>query len=318
MDRKRRYEEEYEKVEMEREIAAFEARQGGKQTEIPALPIPPKVDYDVLRSFEPPSATRFFEYQSPTIVPVAVKTAKRPRPVTREMARGCPACNPDHHDAIRPRHPSPKRNGRCLHPERTPRRTPARDELPLQLNQAYWNVLDEPSVPARPPNVYVEVPKSKPFCKLGTGPRPSGIPVCRGDVIESRAHGQAWFDDQMARRDDRELYARERTLHKRVMTSRAFHSMLSDHTREIAEECEQEWRKIPAKRAASSRTETALEEKKRLAIRPDEEQAMAELRKYDDTMWEDYQAALKRPTEAIVEVLQETLKRKRRPTSEQK
>jgi hypothetical protein len=309
LERKRQYEEECEEAETQRDIAAFEAKHGGKRREVPALPIPPKVDWDVLRTFEPPSATRFYEYQGPSIAPVAIRTAKAPRAATREMARGCPACNPEHHDAIRPRTRSPTRNGCALHHSRAARRTPTRDELPLQLNQAYWHVLDEPAVPARPAVAFDEVPKPKPFRKTRTGPTPGGIPICKNDVIESRAQRQAWFEDQMARRDDRELGVREKTLQRRAMTSRAFHAMLSDHAREIAEQCGQEWASIPSKRAATARARTKLQEEKRLAIKPDEERMMAELKEYDDAMWEEYQAIRKKPTQAIVEVLHQKLAR---------
>jgi hypothetical protein len=138
IEQQRQYEEDCENYNAQTEIAAFEARQNGHSLPVPSLPIPPKIDSDVLRSFEPPSATRFYEYQSPTIVPVAVKNAKMPRPVIREMSRGCPACNPDHCEEIMPNRRPATRNGRRIDRERHHRPIPKRDELPLQLNQAYW------------------------------------------------------------------------------------------------------------------------------------------------------------------------------------
>jgi hypothetical protein len=309
MEQQRQYEEACASLSTQHEIAAFEARLQGRALPVPSLPIPPKLDHDVLRSFEPPSASRFYEYQSPNIEPVAVRNAKRARPAVRDMSRGCPACNPDHLEALKPRQRPATRNGRRLHRERHPRPTPPRDGLPLQLNQAYWNVLDEPSVPARRANVYEDAQKPAPFSKLRTGPRMGGIPICRADVIEGRARGQAWFEDEMVRKDDRALYVHEKKMHRRAMTSRAFNAELRDRTIDVAEQAGQEWIRIPAKRAETARVASVLAEKKRLAIKPDEAQAMAELAKYDEKIYREHQAQIKRPIQAMEELLEQTMSR---------
>jgi hypothetical protein len=172
-------------------------------------------------------------------------------------------------------------------------------------------VLDEPSIPLRPATRYEEREKISPFQMLRTGPRPGGIPICKNDVVLSRAKRQAWFEDQMTKKDDREMYVREKTLHRRAMTSRAFHSALRDRTAEMAGRCGQEWVNIPAKRAESARRASVLEEERKLEMTPEEERLMSELAAYDEKIYRESHGKEKRSTEDIEAVLEETIKKKR-------
>jgi hypothetical protein len=298
MARKRQYEEDCERVQTENDIAIFEARQAGQRADVPSLPLPPKLDYDVLRSFEPPSASRFHDIFIPVTTPKAARLARDAvRPCRREMRRGCPACNPEHHDEIHPRHLAATRMGRRIQRERKPEAAGrVRNELPMQIGQAYWTVLDEPSVPARPQIRYREIGKPARFCLTRPGPRPAGIPVCKNDVIDARGRGESWFEEQMSRRDDRELLEREKALHQRALTSRQFHATIRGHREEIAQECGQKWVNIPAKRSETARGGARKNEQRVPPMSPEEAEAMADLTQYDDALYREYQAT-KRPTD---------------------
>ena len=359
--KKKEYEEECERIQTENDIAKFEAKLKGTyvetpETSVPALPIKPDIDFDLLRSFEPPSATRFYDYVPPnihkktsknknTITPILNETGRttktRTRPATsmsrvtfdsfstnrnlsesetetgsflntetslstgknmnnshqhsRCMARGCPCCNPNHFEEIKARTRPATRNGKPIQRPQTatPRKKP---NLPMQMNQAYWNVLDEPSVPARPKNVYVENQKPSRFCMLRTGPRPGGIPICVNDLIASREAGEKWFEIEMAKKKDRELIEREKLLKERADYSRNFNLSLKEHTQEIALDSQQKW----AKANYTSSLKALQTSKKKQPKQPSKEEleAMEELSKYDDKLYQEYQSQ-KRPTDDI-------------------
>lgn len=361
--KKKEYEEECARIQTENDIAKFEAKLKGTyvdtpETTVPSLPLPPNVDFDLLRSFEPPSATRFYDYVPPnihqktakkknmnnTISPTLTETGRtksRTRPSTtlsrvsfksdsfsttkdltetetgsftnagttistmqnvnntrqncRCMARGCPCCNPSHFDEIKPRTRPATRNGKPI--QRPTTATPRKKaNLPMQMNQAYWNVLDEPSVPARPKNVYIENPKPSQFSMLRTGPRPGGIPICVNDLVACREAGEKWFEIEMAKKKDRELFEREKLLKERSTYSRNFNLSLKEHTQEIALDSQQKWAK-----ASSTMSLKALEASKKKQPKPpskEEIEAMEELSKYDDKLYQEYQSK-KRPTDEI-------------------
>ena len=65
---KKKFEIECERVQNERELAEFELKhnfQLKRKEVIPTLPIIPKIDQDLIRYFEPPSATRFYDFPVP-------------------------------------------------------------------------------------------------------------------------------------------------------------------------------------------------------------------------------------------------------------
>lgn len=360
--KKKEYEEECARIQTENDIAIFEAKLKGTYVEtpessVPSLPIPPDIDFDLIRSFEPPSATRFYDYVPPNIHQKTAKkrnaitpmlnetrsaTSKtRTRPATsmsrvtidsfstnrgstftdtetdagsimntgtslyssknnsrqhsRCMARGCPCCNPNHFEEIQPRTRPATRNGKPIQRPKTS--TPRKKaDLPMQMNQAYWNVLDEPSIPARPKNVYIENQKPTKFSMLRTGPRPGGIPICVNDLITCREAGEKWFEAEMAKKKDRELFEREKTLKERANYSRNFNLSLKEHTQEIALDSQQKWAK-----AGSTSSLKALEASKKKQPKPpskEELEAMEELTRYDDKLYQEYQSK-KRPTDEI-------------------
>jgi hypothetical protein len=249
------YEQNCERVRTETDIAVFEAKHSGKTFNIPMLPIPPKVDSDVLRGFDPPSVTRFYDVDPPNIAPLSEKNARHPIPPVRPMTRGCPCCNPDALEQVTPRLPPATRNGRRIHRDERPPTPRPRDALPIQLNQAYWNVLDEPSLPARPKTAYKQINKPSQFSLLRTGPRAGGIPICIGDLMDSRNAGQAKFEDQMSRLADREIYNRDKLLHARAMTSRAQTRQMRDRTERIAADSGQAWATSHSRVARTARRE---------------------------------------------------------------
>ena len=82
--KKKEYEEECVRIQTENDIAKFEAKLKGTyvetpESQVPSLPIPPDIDFDLIRSFEPPSATRFYDYVPPNI---NSKTAKKKNSIT--------------------------------------------------------------------------------------------------------------------------------------------------------------------------------------------------------------------------------------------
>jgi hypothetical protein len=313
MVERRQYEEECERVKTETDIALFESKHGGKSFTIPSLPIPPQIDSDVLRSFYPPSLTRLYDVDPPNITPLSEKRARRPVTPVRPMSRGCPSCNPDVFDQTSPKLPPPSRNGQRINREEREPTPRSRDALPIQMNQAYWNVLDEPSLPARPQTAYRKTKKPAQFCMLQTGPRPSGIPICIGDLLDSRSAGQTKFEDQMSKVVDREMYNREMALHKRAMTCRAQTRQMKDRTMDIAADSGQAWATSQSREARTARKEAreAREREQRLlGITSEDAEAMAALSRYDETLYQKYQEK-KRPIEDVALFLEQRGMRKR-------
>ncbi|OHT05195.1 hypothetical protein TRFO_27129 [Tritrichomonas foetus] len=327
MKKKKEYEEELARIQTENDIAKFEARQKGTYVEsvepsVPKIPLPPSIDFDVIRSFEPPSATRFYDYTCPNIRPKTApktivngnnfngnnsnrsKTNRSNKTTERQMARGCPCCNPDHLSELKAPKLTATRNGR---PIQRPTTATARKKsnLPRQMNQAYWNVLDEPSVPAKPKNKFIEYQKPSQFSMLRTGPRPGGIPICVNDLIACREAGEEWFENEMAKKKDHELMQREKTLHERSTYSRNFNCTLKEHTTEIAIQSKQKW----ALNGGISNLGTHFETKKPKLPSKEELEALEELSKYDEKLYQDYQAK-KRPTDEMELLLQQSGMRK--------
>jgi hypothetical protein len=155
------------------------------------------------------------------------------------------------------------------------------------MNQAYWNILDEPSVPARDQTHYRIIAKAAPFYQAQGGLRPNGIPIIVSGVAAAREKGQEWFEDCVCRRDDRAEFLRANLLHRRSVTKRQFYSNLRERTIELARESGQEWVDMDVKKSESSRAATALaERKKQDAITPAEKEAMEELARYDEWMYQ--------------------------------
>lgn len=304
IEKKRAYEEECERIKTENEIAQFETKHskevdGDFVPHVPSLPIPPSIDYDVIRSFEPPSATRYFDIPSPNIHKKRPKTPKCLKP----MHHGCPCCNPEGLESKKARTRPATRNGRPLSRVTDESPTPRKqNNLPMQMNQAYWNVLDEPSLPSRPANKYVEYPKMAQFTKLRTGPRPAGIPIMVNDLMTSRLRGQIKFEDEMLKKKDKELYQREKVLHERAATSRNTNRVFREKTHEI----EQLSGQIDyVARTVRSRDAMRYQKPKDKQISADELEAMAELKRYDDKLYADYQAK-KRPADEMERLLLQT------------
>ena len=301
MQLRREYDEEMTSLQTENEIAKFEARQSGSYVDvIPDIPLPPTIDLDLLRGFDPPSATRFYDYNAPVTKPIELQRKRELKKFGKErsMHHGCPCCNPTHYGEFRKITKPPARNGRPLQRPRTnmQKRKP---DIPLQMNQAYWNVLDEISIPARPKTTYVEYPKSSQFSMMRTGPRPGGIPILVDDLVASRKAGEKWFESQMAKKKDQELLQRERTLHERSIKSRVFNSSLREHTTEISLLSSQKW-------AVLATTKTSdIKKKKEKQPTKEELEALNELTKYDNKLYEEYQAK-KRPTDEMELLLQKS------------
>ena len=316
MEEKKKYEMECQRIKDQSDIARFEARLKGirpeELPEVPVIPIPPaSVDYDLLRTFDPPSATRFYDVITPNVRPKSeLRQQRERRHKDKDMAHGCLACCPDHYNGVKARTRPATRNGRQLQRETRPITPNKRDELPLQMNQAYWNVMDELSVPVRPKTVYREYRKPAQFSKMRTGPRPAGIPICVNDLIESRARGQAKFEEQMNKRRDRELFEREKTLHERTMTSRRLMNELQTRTRDLAAQSGQRWA-IYGTGSVSEVDKEAQMLKERYYMSPEDKEAMEELNRIDERMRQERQAK-KRPTDEMELLLEQSSMRRKR------
>lgn len=361
IQKKKLYEQELERIQTENDIAQFEAKLKGShsspENQIPTIPLPSNIDLDLLRSFEPPSATRFYDYVPPntrctsthkkkvksqmgsrnttrpgTSFETTSRTTTRPSTsftsnlpdietnydfsLTQQntnrttisnnshqspkgMSHGCPCCNPDHFHEIQPKRRPATRNGKPIQrpTTATPRKKP---NLPKQMCQAYWNVLDEPSIPARPKNVYVEKPKPVQFSMLRTGPRPGGIPIVINDLAACREAGEKWFENEMAKKKDKELYKREQTLHNRSTASRNFNLSLKEQTNDLAVASGQ--RTI---NDINSQSNSIIVIPKPVTPTKEEQEAIDELSKYDDKLYQEYQAK-KRPTDEMELLLQQS------------
>jgi hypothetical protein len=108
--------------------------------------------------------------------------------------------------------------------------------------------------------------------------------VCKNDVVDARARGESWFEEQMSHRDDRALLDRENVLHQRALTSRQFHATISEHRNEIATECGQKWVSIPEKRSETARARARTKEQRVPPMSPRDAEAMDDLARYGDAL----------------------------------
>jgi hypothetical protein len=171
----------------------------------------------------------------------------------------------------------------------------------MQMNSAYWNVLHEPTVLGGPVNRYEEIRKPAPFYLMTRSPA-TGIPICRTDVIESRARGQVWSDEWAAKKDDQRQVQQAKALRQTSMRSRELHSRLSQKTAELGRDAQQEWVKIPARRAESARRASVSAKQSVPPISHEDAEAMAHLTRYDNRMYQQYQA-LRHPTDQVEALL---------------
>ena len=303
------YLRECELVDAQRDLAKFEEKHHltkKEQIQIPNYPEPPKVDMSVIQAFEPPEETKFYEYQIPRN---PLKPKHEHHHDEMYMARGCPCCNPSKYSTIRPRTAcSTMGTTRTLEAVDEVIGEKKRRDLPYQIGQSYWNVLDETTMPERPKPDKFEPPKNRPvFSTMRTGPRPAGIPICVEDLITSRAKGEAKFQQEMARKDDIALQKREALLRTRAETSRTAYDFKRSHTRAISTMSGQTWMSDyamrTARRAKTRAMQRELERKSRLT--KDEQDEVKRLNDYDDKLYKEYKSS-RQPEDELQRLIYQT------------
>lgn len=282
IDAKNKYKQECEIVEVQRELARFESRMNpskkGKYP-MPSYPAPPKIDDDLVNAFSEPEATKFYDFPIPQN---PLKQKKECHHTEVHMARGCPCCNPEKYSEIKPRTARSQ-----LTTTRTIDVNPKKkEEMPYQIGNSYWNVLDETSVPERP-KTHRNIQKNRPqFSMLRTGPRPGGIPIVLDDLAASRARGEEDYRRRCSKLDDQEMQKREEELRKRSETSRLKSSRRDQQMRTISALSGQAWATGKTLSRTGSRNETKREikvEKEKLP--KDVEEDLKRVAEYDDKIY---------------------------------
>ena len=290
------YEKECELVDAQRELSKFEATHNpSKKEQYPLMNYPkkPKVDEGIIQAFRPPEETKYFDYQIPK------NPMKHPHIHHQEeayMARGCPYCNPSKYETIRPRTACSTTSALSTRTVDEIIQEKKDKDLPYQIGQSYWNVLDETSMPERPKSAKFEPPKNRPaFTTMRTGPRPTGIPICVEHLITSRARGEAKFQQEMAKKDDLALQQREALLRSRAETSRTAYDFKRSHTRAISTMSGQTWMSDyalkTARRAKTRALKRELERQSKLT--KEEQDEVRRLNEYDDKLYKEYKSSRK-------------------------
>lgn len=281
---KKRYKEECEIVDVQRELARFEARMNPSKKSkypLPSYPEPPKIDEDLVNAFDEPEATKFYDYPVPQN---PLKQKKHCEHTELHMARGCPCCNPEKYSEIRPRTARSQLTSRTLESQlEPPPKKP--DGMPYQIGNSFWNVLDETSIPARPKTVRYANTKRPQFSMLRTGPRPGGIPIVLDDLAASRAKGEEDYRRRLSKIDDKEMQEREEVLRKRSETSRMKTSRMDQQMRNISALSGQAWATGKPLSRAASRTEKREIKKEKQKMPKDLEEDLKKVAEFDDKVY---------------------------------
>jgi len=269
---KKEYEIELEKIQNERDLIEFEARLNPinkKSENVPSIPLAPKIDEDLIKYYDPPSATRFYDYP----IPKKPCSTRKKSAIKKVMSRGCPACNPEHFESIRPFTATDKRECICCNHE----------HLPYMIGQSYWNVLDEVSVPSRPKTQMRDHPKPVKFSITRTGPRPAGIPIVLDDLAETRRVANERFEIEMQKKLEKETQKKESIVRKHSEQCRNAIQTRQDKTRTLSALSGQQW--VNYHRLSALDNQTVEEKDRTYTANIYDQEAMKELQKYDDELY---------------------------------
>lgn len=260
---RKKYQEQLQEAEANREIQIFDSKMKGKPIPppLPEIPFPEGLNLDVIRANEPSSASRMYGTysQNRTERPKSELAQRRP------MVHRCPCCNPDAPEPpilkTRPRH-----------------------------GTSHWQVLDEPELPSLPPNVFNKPRKNQPFYY----PAPVhastvGIPLVKDDLLEIRERKQFLFDRYIDRSIAKEKKVRDKTLLKRSVQSREATRKKQQDIMELAHKSGQ----LLAQSRLTSRHSMKSRTVRTNQVDMDEAEAMNFLTSYDNELWNRAQLARK-------------------------
>ncbi|OHT01855.1 hypothetical protein TRFO_07435 [Tritrichomonas foetus] len=347
MKQKKEYEEECERIRTEHEIAVFEARQKGliKSNEpdpIPIFPTYPKEKEDFLNSFQQPSSTRFYDYKCPDTRPPSCRSCKKTQNSERNMAHGCPCCNPSHYDEIKAEIRPSTRNGKFMYYQKntndnnicsyqtTYNKTSEmispykkeKNELPLQINASLWNIVDEPMTSSTRNYSNIENHQHAPLKTGRINSQDGRIPLMSEELKESERECQTRTELLVEKILHHEKSNEEKIIHERQKSSRNFNRSLNTRTKEIGVKSKQDWATTKLKERNGDnrrnisnnrvvvRTKKNTENKGSNKMKQNKEniddlKALDELSKYDNKLYHMYKSSKKNPTLEIAFLMQQ-------------
>lgn len=305
---KKRYEEECEKTDVVNEIALFEAKhnnQSGRQKFYVKKdkPIPPKLDTGLVNSFEPPYSQKFFDFNYPHSTQ---KSSSRLSQKHSEkcMVHGCPACNPNHYNEIKPepRPTSQNTKFRSNKPSGSPNTTiydtrmfDGDPNLPLRINKNIWNIHDEPDNFA---NANEDVSNKRifrnnpnPFYVGMIKSQDGTIPIYTKEMKESARRSETQLQLRTSRQIMKEQMDEEKKLHRRFVSSQNMNQKFNDYNVKLGLKSQQDWAvKATKKKEVSPIRHPRKKEKTSKEKEEDQEaiEAMKELAAYDDKIYKEY------------------------------
>ena len=272
MEERKKYQEQCEMIQTKYEIDVFEKRQKGqiKRNERdpppPAFPQKPKADNDVLNTFEMPSSTKFYDYQCP-------KYKKN-------------------------------ENNKNYYKK-------DEEDLPIQIANTLWNILDEPTLPSGKEFLKKKYYNHRPFI---TGKLPSHdgkIPLMSDELKRSAKINQIKTQNIVETEAQKIKDFEIQTIHERILADRKTKKQITINRKIKNKMYKQNWsayrsrlRKIDQKKMEDYRRYVKGKGNKDPVSKEDME-ALAELAKYDDEIYENSKKMKKDPSPEYIFLMQQ-------------
>jgi hypothetical protein len=190
------------------------------------------------------------------------------------MVQHCSVCNPRDSDVVRPQPPK-RRNG-----------------------TSHWQVLDEPFLPALPPNYFSKTHKTQPFYLPARRAPRTGIPLVVDDLVEIRERRQNNYTQKLTKT----LKADDKNRRKKIRAASVASRQSTNKRQQETMELQHRSGQLNAQSRISKRQMSMrMGDWEPQAPTKQEEEALAELARYDDELWN--QAQLARKSDPVSQLL---------------
>lgn len=255
-----------QEAEAKYEIDVFESKLAGKPApQMPTIPLPSGLNVDILRANEPSSAVRMYTSnkkvrQSNPTTRIQIIDEYRPATTIKKthMIHHCAYCKPEPQISL----PTKPRNG-----------------------PTHWQVLDEPLLPSLPPNSFVESRKTRPFYAASKKSVNLTIPIITDDLVERVELNQTKFEREMKMKKDKEDKQRTKLLHTRALANRDKMRKRQSDLSDLESRSGQLRIQTRLTMRNSCLAHKKALESQNTKITQEDIEAMAELKKFDDALY---------------------------------